>query len=81
MNLASCLTCGADWSQGNFSPECPECGGGALDAPCPACAGKCGARWQRAVIDSNDAHLAHFYGSCALTEEERRNNLKKSRQS
>ena len=68
---ASCRTCGAKWSQGAFSPKCRECGGGALDAACLICGGKCGARWQRAVMDSNETGLAHFYGQCLLREKER----------
>lgn len=70
--MASCVSCGANWSEGKFSPGCPECGGGALDAPCLICGGRCGSRWQRAVQDSNDSRLAHFHGQCGLPQAEQR---------
>lgn len=70
--MIACTDCGTDWSQGNFSPGCTQCGGGALATPCPICGGRCGARWQRALFDSQDENLAHWYGRCALPEEEQR---------
>ena len=73
--MAACMTCGADWSRGRFEERCPECGGGALTAPCLVCSGRCGALWERAVRDSNDTHLAHFFGSCTLPEDERRGRM------
>ncbi|MSP38633.1 MAG: hypothetical protein EXR70_09100 [Deltaproteobacteria bacterium] len=66
--MESCLTCGADWSQGRFSESCPECGGGALEIACPVCSGKCGAVWMRAVMDSNDSGMGHFVGACRLAD-------------
>ena len=68
--MASCTDCGADWSQGRFSVDCKQCGGGALEIDCPVCEGKCGAKWQRAVMDSQDFGLAHWFGSCRLTPQE-----------
>jgi hypothetical protein len=59
-----CYSCGADWSRGKFSQDCRECGGGALDVPCPMCDGTCGQRWRRAVIDSHDEHESHWVGNC-----------------
>jgi hypothetical protein len=67
-----CGTCGAAWSAGQFAAGCPECGGGALDMPCPACGGRCGSRWQRAVADSHEYKLGHWAGRCALPDEEQR---------
>ncbi|HWP24088.1 MAG TPA: hypothetical protein VNM15_07935 [Candidatus Binatia bacterium] len=64
--MASCNSCGADWDKGEFTEKCGECGGGALTIPCPRCAGRCGAIWQRAVIDSNQSGAAHFIGHCNL---------------
>lgn len=61
-----CCTCGADWKAGAFGPDCPECGGGALERPCMRCGGRCGAVWRRAVMDSQDEGLAHWVGSCRL---------------
>jgi hypothetical protein len=65
--LAVCSHCGSNWSKGEFDPHCPECGGGALERACPACGGACGSRWRRAVLDSNDAGVAHWIGQCLLT--------------
>lgn len=70
--MVSCASCGADWSQGHFSPGCQQCGGGALETPCLICGGRCGALWQRAVADSRDDNVAHWFGCCALPEEEQR---------
>jgi hypothetical protein len=63
---AVCTSCGADWSQGGFSETCRECGGAALDHACLLCDGKCGQRWRRAVIDSQDEHESHWRGNCCL---------------
>jgi len=65
----SCTTCGAEWGEGAFTLECDECGGGALVRPCVVCGGRCGAWWRRAVIDSNDARVAHWGGGCALPDD------------
>jgi hypothetical protein len=43
-----------------------------MERPCLVCGGRCGARWQRALFDSQDENLAHWYGRCALPEEEQR---------
>lgn len=59
-----CRTCDASWEDGTFGPDCPECGGGALTLECSACFGTCGAVLQRAVMDSNDSHRAHWIGKC-----------------
>lgn len=61
-----CHSCGADWSQGHYSPGCQQCGGGALEIACPVCHGRCGRRWQRAVLDSWDFNIAHWAGQCGL---------------
>jgi hypothetical protein len=61
-----CTNCGANWSAGQSKPECPQCGGFAMELPCPMCGGKCGAIYQRAVHDSQDSNLAHWAGRCLL---------------
>jgi hypothetical protein len=66
---ARCTRCGADWTAGRFSPGCGECGGGAMTRDCEYCQGRCGAVWQRAVIDSNDARRAHWVGACKARDE------------
>ena len=70
--MAACLTCGAAWSEGRFSEACRECGGGAMDRACPICGGRCGARFLRAVSDSNDSAISHWAGRCKLPEAEQR---------
>jgi hypothetical protein len=59
-----CTSCGALWTAGRFTDGCAECGGGAMERPCPWCDGTCGARWKRAVVDSHDAQEAHWIGGC-----------------
>lgn len=63
---AVCTSCGANWAEGESNPDCVECGGFALSRHCPVCGGQCGAIWQRAIIDSNDRHEAHWMGKCKL---------------
>ena len=75
----SCTSCGVAWSAGQFTPDCPECGGGAMDRACPICAGACGRRWDRAPLDSQDAHEAHWVGGCGLPLEEQLARLTASR--
>jgi hypothetical protein len=66
--VGHCWTCGADWTAGASTAECPECGGGALEIPCPCCRGRCGRKWKKAVMDSNDFATAHWHGRCGLDD-------------
>jgi hypothetical protein len=59
-----CRTCGADWSKDEWTKDCCECGGGALEIDCPACGGKCGAKWTKATMDTGDSGVAHWCGNC-----------------
>lgn len=61
---AICSSCGALWSDRAFTEGCEECGGGAMQRPCPLCSGTCGKYWRRAVIDSNTTKTAHWIGYC-----------------
>lgn len=63
-----CATCGANWTAGAWAPGCEECGGGAMDKACEFCGGRCGARMQRAAVDSQDAGRAQFFGRCLLAD-------------
>jgi len=65
-----CLTCGANWSAGDWTRDCKECGGGALGTPCLVCGGRCGSTWDKAVLDTIDSSLAHWSGVCNLPKEE-----------
>jgi len=46
-----CITCGANWTKGNYTPECNECGGGALKRSCIVCDGTCGNTWKKMPLD------------------------------
>jgi hypothetical protein len=70
MNEWRCGTCGAVWTQGAHTPDCTECGGGAMERDCLLCGGGCGGRWTRAPMDSNDFGEAHWVGGCRLPREE-----------
>jgi len=65
----ACTSCGADWSGGDFTPRCDECGGGAMQRSCLLCDGRCGAVYERAPLDSVDFHMAHWIGACLLSKE------------
>jgi hypothetical protein len=72
MRTAACYTCGAVWSDGRFTQNCAECGGGAMERPCYVCGGRCGTVNLRAVSDSNDSGLGHWAGRCMLPWDEQR---------
>ena len=61
-----CTSCGANWTEGEYSDDCRECGGGAMERSCILCGGRCGSIFKRAVIDSMDTGEAHWVGSCKL---------------
>jgi hypothetical protein len=63
-----CFTCKAIWSRGEFTADCRECDGGAMDTPCPICEGRCGNKWVRAVDDSHEYGRGTWVGltDCAL---------------
>ncbi len=78
--MACCTNCGADWTKGRFTQNCPQCGGFAMEAPCLVCGGRCGAVSYRSVHDSQDANLAHWAGACRLPLEEQRELIRKKAQ-
>jgi len=61
-----CTSCGANWTEDEYSDDCVECGGGAMERGCILCGGRCGSKFKRAVIDSMDAGEAHWIGDCNL---------------
>lgn len=65
-----CTHCNVNWSSGQYSEVCDQCGGGALLRSCPVCNGQCGAEFSRAVLDSWDTGIAHWIGACRLPLEE-----------
>ena len=64
-----CTQCHANWSSGQFTSKCSQCGGGALQRKCVLCNGRCGNVYHRATIDSWDSNEAHWVGNCGLSEE------------
>ncbi len=55
-----CYSCDANWRQGAFSPDCKECGGGAMEIGCIFCQGECDSVWVRAVDDSHFRRVGHW---------------------
>ena len=66
-----CSSCGANWTGDEYSDDCMECGGGAMEHNCILCGGHCGSVFKRAVIDSWDTGEAHWIGGCQLPPNEK----------
>lgn len=65
--LVSCFTCGVSWADQQVSLDCSECGGYALERPCPLCDGKCGSQpWRRDFTMSHACSKARWEGQCSL---------------
>ncbi|XP_071051947.1 protein pinocchio isoform X3 [Onthophagus taurus] len=62
--LTSCFTCGVSWADHHVSLDCSECGGYALERPCPICEGICGAQWKRDLSESHACSKARWQGEC-----------------
>jgi len=62
----SCFTCGVSWHQNHVTLDCIECGGYAMERPCPQCDGRCGEVWRRNLTASHDNHKAKWEGECKL---------------
>jgi hypothetical protein len=41
------ISCGVSWHQNHVTLDCRECGGYAMERPCPECDGKCDSQWRR----------------------------------
>ncbi|XP_063917817.1 protein pinocchio isoform X2 [Zophobas morio] len=65
LQMTSCFTCGVSWSDSHVSLDCSECGGYALERPCPECEGACGAKWKRDLSMSHASSKARWEGKCA----------------
>ncbi|XP_060523017.1 protein pinocchio [Cylas formicarius] len=59
-----CFTCGVSWADSHVSLDCSECGGYALDRPCPECDGGCGGVWKRDLSSSHASGKAKWIGEC-----------------
>lgn len=64
LQMTSCFTCGVSWTEDHVSLDCSECGGYALERPCPSCDGSCGAMWKRDLNKSHGSSKAHWEGEC-----------------
>lgn len=42
--------CGVSWQEDHVSLDCSECGGYAMQRPCPNCEGKCQSIWRRNLV-------------------------------
>ena len=71
-----CSSCCANWTKNEYSDDCPECGGGAMERSCFLCGGRCGSVYKRAVHDSWDAKEAHWIGGCKLSPAEQNKYMK-----
>ncbi|XP_074600621.1 protein pinocchio [Brevipalpus obovatus] len=60
----SCFTCGVSWHEAHISLDCRECGGYALQRPCPECDGKCSSYWKRNISNSHEKRKAIWEGKC-----------------
>ncbi len=80
-NDIRCRSCHVLWSQDQWTKDCPECGGAAMEIACLICGGKCGRTWKRMLMDSWDESQAHWLGGCGLPEDEQKQIIEASRQS
>ncbi|XP_023017356.1 protein pinocchio [Leptinotarsa decemlineata] len=60
----SCFSCGVTWYDDHVSLDCSECGGYALERPCPECDGNCGAMWERDLHKSHAYQRSYWIGKC-----------------
>ncbi|KAJ8950602.1 hypothetical protein NQ314_007828 [Rhamnusium bicolor] len=74
--LNCCFTCGVSWADSHVSLDCSECGGYALERPCSACDGICGAKWKRDLSMSHASGKARWTGECARGFNESQQNKK-----
>lgn len=68
--LSSCFTCGVSWNDRHVSLDCSECGGYAMERPCPECDGHCGAVWKRDLTMSHSSGKARWIGACLSEDKE-----------
>lgn len=62
--MKSCFSCGVSWAERHVSLDCSECGGYALERPCPVCEGSCGSLWKRDLTMSHASNRARWEGEC-----------------
>ncbi|ENN77955.1 hypothetical protein D910_03353 [Dendroctonus ponderosae] len=67
--LNCCFSCGVSWAESHVSLDCSECGGYAMERPCPKCEGACGAVWKRDLSMSHASSKARWSGECAKSQQ------------
>ncbi|ELU16065.1 hypothetical protein CAPTEDRAFT_155984 [Capitella teleta] len=70
--ITRCHLCWSVWFKRECSSSCLECGGFAMQRPCPICNGRCGAVWKRDVEMSHSHSKAHWDGECRLPPDQMR---------
>ncbi|KAK9711531.1 hypothetical protein QE152_g25415 [Popillia japonica] len=65
--MSSCFTCGVSWTDDHVSLDCSECGGYAMERPCPICDGNCGVMWKRDLTKTHATSKARWLGECKLS--------------
>ncbi|XP_076365854.1 uncharacterized protein LOC143254584 [Tachypleus tridentatus] len=63
-HYSSCFSCGVSWMDNHISLDCLECGGYALQRPCPECEGECKSIWSRDKTASHESKHAKWQGQC-----------------
>ncbi|KAB0793336.1 hypothetical protein PPYR_01860 [Photinus pyralis] len=64
LQMSSCFTCGVSWVEDHVSLDCSECGGYAMERPCPKCDGTCGSLWKRDLTKTHSSSKAQWEGEC-----------------
>ncbi|XP_030752032.1 protein pinocchio [Sitophilus oryzae] len=70
--LNCCFTCGVSWADSHVSLDCSECGGYAMERPCPKCDGACGTIWKRDLSTSHASGKAKWSGECKSATQQKR---------
>ncbi|XP_074656797.1 uncharacterized protein LOC141910007 [Tubulanus polymorphus] len=66
----TCSSCHACWLYQQITADCRECGGFAIQRPCPVCDGRCMQTWTRDPKMTHSFQKAHWNGKCALPHEQ-----------
>lgn len=67
LQLEQCYSCCVNWDQDQFSFDCIECGGYAIERDCPECGGVCNSKWKRDFNASHIGRRAAWIGTCLLS--------------
>ncbi|XP_022253460.1 uncharacterized protein LOC106468628 isoform X2 [Limulus polyphemus] len=73
-HYSSCFSCGVSWTDNHVSLDCLECGGYALQRPCPKCEGECKSIWSRDMAASHESKHAKWEGQCHSSDKSQSDN-------